>query len=75
MVNTRAAAGLAWSLCLLTVTLLGVGLVLWAANGFPVLLGSDPTTGGPGLRLLVVVTFALIALVGLLIATHQRRAP
>ena len=29
MVNTRAAAGLAWSLCVLAVALLGIGLVLW----------------------------------------------
>ena len=70
-VNARAAAGLAWSLCLLTVLLLGFGLVLWASNGFPLLLNSDVATGGPIFRVLVVLTFALIAVVGLLIATRQ----
>jgi len=66
--NARTAA---WSLCLLTMFLLGFGLVLWASNGFPFLLNSDATTGGPIFRLLVVLTFALIAVVGLLIATRQ----
>jgi signal transduction histidine kinase len=74
-VNARAAAGLAWSLCLLTLAVLVVGLVLWVANGFPVLLGSDPATGGAPIRLLAVLTFALIAIVGLLIATRQPSNP
>ncbi|HET6317189.1 MAG TPA: hypothetical protein VFG86_12075 [Chloroflexota bacterium] len=46
-------------------------LVLWAALGFPLLLSTDAATGGAGFRLLVVLTFALLAVVGLLIATWQ----
>jgi signal transduction histidine kinase len=75
IVNARAAAGLAWLLCLLTVALLALGLVLWAANGFPLLLHTDPATGGAGVRLLAVLTFALIAVVGLLVAMRQPSNP
>ena len=74
-VIARTAIGLAWSLCLVTLALLGLGLILWAANGFPVVLGTDQATGGAGLRLLAVLTFALIAVVALLIATRQRTNP
>ena len=73
--NARAANGLAWSLCLVTLALLGLGLILWVANGLPLLLGTDQATGGPGIRFLSVLTFALIAVVALLIATRQRRNP
>ncbi len=59
----------------MTLALLSGGLVLWAANGFPVLLGTDQATGGAGIRLPAVVTFALIAAVGLLIASRQPRNP
>jgi hypothetical protein len=47
--------------------------MLWALNGLPLLLGSDAATGGPGIRLLAVLTFALIAIVGLLLATSLAR--
>ena len=50
--NARAANWLAWSLCLVTLALLGLGLILWVANGFPLLLGTDQATGGPGIRFL-----------------------
>jgi signal transduction histidine kinase len=74
-VNVRVATGLAWSLCLVALALLGLGLILWAANEFPLLLGTDEATGGAGLRLLAVLTFALIAIVALLIATRQWTNP
>jgi signal transduction histidine kinase len=74
-VNSHAATWLAWSLYGLTLLLLGVGLALWVANGFPLLVGTDAATGGPPIRLLAVVTFTLVACVGLLIATHQPGNP
>ena len=75
IVNFRAAAWLAWSLCGLSLLMLGLGLALWVANGFPVLVGTDSATGGPPIRLLAVMTFALIAVVGLLIARRQAANP
>ncbi len=75
ILNARAVAGLAWSLCLFTLGVLGSSVVLWAANDFPVLLGTDAATGGPGIRLLAVLTFSLIAIIGLLIATRQPKSP
>src|SRR4051794_26663738 len=74
-VNARATAGLAWSLCGLTLLLLGLGLALWAANGFPFLVGTDAATGGAPIRLLAVMTFALVAVVGLLVARRQPTNP
>src|SRR5215207_93015 len=74
-VNARAATALAWSLCLVTMALLVLGMMLWAANGFPLLLGTEVATGGAGIRVLSVLTFALIAVVGLLIATRQQTNP
>ena len=75
ILNARAVAGLAWSLCLFTLGVLGSSVVLWAANDFPVLLGTDAATGGPGIRLLAVLTFSLIAIIGLLIARREPKSP
>jgi signal transduction histidine kinase len=74
-VNDRVSSPLAWALCLVTVVLLVAGLVLWAANGFPLLLGSDAATGSAPIRLLAVLTFGLVAAVGLLIAFRQPSNP
>jgi hypothetical protein len=69
--HARATVVLALSLCLLTQALLAASLVLWAVTGFPLLLNTEPATGGAGFRLLVVLTYSLIAGVGLLIGRQQ----
>src|SRR5438477_3216087 len=74
-VSARAATWLAWSLSAVTLALLCAGLALWGLNGFPLLLGSNEATGGAVFRILAASTFALIAIVGLLIAKHQPTNP
>ena len=73
--SPRAATWLAWTLSLATLTLLCAGLVLWPVDGFPLLLGTDEATGGAPIRLLAVLSFELIAVLALIIASRHSKSP
>jgi hypothetical protein len=71
-VNHRAAAWLAWSLCLMSVALAAASLILALLNGRT--LGEIFLTWGPSIASLAVVTVSF-SVVGALIAAHRPGNP
>jgi hypothetical protein len=75
--RTRWLPRLGWALCALTALLWALSLVFWALANFPPIPGAEPGsgTGGPLARLLFVVIFVAIAVLGGLIVGRDPGNP
>jgi hypothetical protein len=75
--GTRTAGRLAWALWALTLAVMAVGVLLWAAGGFPAPSGSE-SVAGAGATFLVLtwtLTYVLFASIGLVVAARRPHNP
>ena len=72
-VGTRATTGLAWSLCVLAITLATLQLLAMALGGLPQESERMGSVGGIVLHLLYALTVVLLAIMGALIASRHPR--